>query len=312
MLSKVKEQEESKKLRAEGWSIKEIQRKLQVSKSSVSVWVRNIQLSSLQKKKLIKKEQLGGLKGRKKQQEYWKNYHLKCPKPTKTPRWPQRDSEAFFDKWSPNMAYVLGYFASDGSMYKNNRGSCYISFTSADIELIYLVKQIMGATNQIEIYQPRGNRKLRYALQIGSKILFNRLLALDLTPNKSLTLQLPSVPDEFLGHFFRGYFDGDGCAYLRYHSRSNRKNRLYRSFSLGLTSGSRGFLEALHERVSEVAKVQGGSLSAHSGAFVLSYSTHNVIKLFSWMYPRLDTPCLRRKRDILEKGMGNWGRSSTG
>ncbi len=150
MPSKIKEQEEARKLRAKGWGIKEIQKKIQVSKSSVSVWVKNIELSSLQKKRLVEKQHLGGLKGRRKQQEYWTNYHLKYPKPTKTPRWPQRNSETFFDKWSPNMAYVLGYFAADGTMYINRRGGHYIAFEATDEDLIILIKNLMHSSNKIE------------------------------------------------------------------------------------------------------------------------------------------------------------------
>ena len=51
-------------------------------------------------------------------------------------RWPKRNVETFFDQWTPNMAYILGYFASDGTMYKNKKGSCYLAFTSSDLELI--------------------------------------------------------------------------------------------------------------------------------------------------------------------------------
>ncbi|MEL3972227.1 LAGLIDADG family homing endonuclease [Rossellomorea oryzaecorticis] len=32
-------------------------------------------------------------------------------------------------------------------------------------------------------------------------------------PNKSLSIQLPTIPDSYLNHFIRGYFDGDGSIY---------------------------------------------------------------------------------------------------
>jgi len=37
-------------------------------------------------------------------------------------------NENFFKKWTPEMAYVLGFFAADGSMVKNKRGACFIEF----------------------------------------------------------------------------------------------------------------------------------------------------------------------------------------
>lgn len=48
-------QKEARKLRAQGHSIKEITRHLGVAKSSVSIWVRDIELTSQQKNRLSKK-----------------------------------------------------------------------------------------------------------------------------------------------------------------------------------------------------------------------------------------------------------------
>lgn len=44
----------ARKLRAKGWPLNKIYRKLGVSKGTVSVWVRNIQLTKLQKEKIYK------------------------------------------------------------------------------------------------------------------------------------------------------------------------------------------------------------------------------------------------------------------
>jgi len=52
---KAKEIQLAKKLRKQGWSMNDIQRELNVSKSSVSRWVRDICLSKQQKKKLNRK-----------------------------------------------------------------------------------------------------------------------------------------------------------------------------------------------------------------------------------------------------------------
>src|SRR3989338_5004890 len=38
----------------------------------------------------------------------------------------------FFRRWTPDMAYVLGYFAADGCAVRNQRGSHYLRFDSVD------------------------------------------------------------------------------------------------------------------------------------------------------------------------------------
>jgi hypothetical protein len=41
-------------------------------------------------------------------------------------------NENFFKKWSPEMAYVLGFFTADGNMLKNKRGAHFIEFNTTD------------------------------------------------------------------------------------------------------------------------------------------------------------------------------------
>lgn len=219
-------------------------------------------------------------------------------------RWPKRAVETFFNIWSSNMAYVLGYFASDGTMYKNKRGSCYIAFTSTDEDLINQVKNIMQVSNKIEVYKAKRkkNWKQRYTLQIGSKKLFNKLFELGFTPNKSLTLKFPFVPNKFLGHFFRGYFDGDGSATFSYYKRKNRSN-LQKILNIRIRCGSKKFIVMLKNKLAKIAKIDHGKLYFYSNAYTLVYNAQDVIKLYSFMYPALDVPFLKRKKDILIKGL---------
>ena len=55
MIKKIKEQEEARRLRQMGYSIRQIEHNLRVSRASVSTWVRDVQLSEDQKKELKKR-----------------------------------------------------------------------------------------------------------------------------------------------------------------------------------------------------------------------------------------------------------------
>lgn len=217
-------------------------------------------------------------------------------------RWPQRILEPFFDNWSENMAYVLGYFAADGGMYKNRRGSCYVAFTSTDKELITLIKELMYASNIIESYKnPKKTWKRRYVLQLGSRKLYERLLQLGFTPRKSLSLIFPNIPDNILNHFLRGYFDGDGCAVFAYYKRKQRKN-LQKILNIRIRCGSKKFLQTLQDKLSAVIRIGKGGLYFHGGAYELVYSTKDVIELYSFMYPIINVPCFRKKKRHTNKG----------
>jgi transcriptional regulator with XRE-family HTH domain len=61
MLSGVKtdERRRARELRIEGWSVKDIERELGVSRSSVSIWVRDVELTTEQRRRLIARSRLG-------------------------------------------------------------------------------------------------------------------------------------------------------------------------------------------------------------------------------------------------------------
>jgi hypothetical protein len=58
---KTVERLEARRLRAEGWSIKEIENHLDVSRSSVSLWVRDVELGPEQRERLVERVRLGPL-----------------------------------------------------------------------------------------------------------------------------------------------------------------------------------------------------------------------------------------------------------
>lgn len=62
---------------------------------------------------------------------------------------------------------------------------------------------------------PIEKRKHSYRLRISNKIILNDINKLGIIPNKSKVLSFPSVPDEFLRDFIRGFLDGDGWITIR-------------------------------------------------------------------------------------------------
>lgn len=187
----------------------------------------------------------------------------------------------FFKKWTPEMAYVLGFFAADGNMIRNKRGGCYIEFEITDLDLLKKIRVLLGSNNKITAREKNKNWKVSYRLQIGSRMIFGDLLELGLTPNKSKTLQLPKVPEKYLADFVRGYFDGDGCITIGRYWRKNR-NKWKWQLQSSFTSGSEQFLSELKGRMQSYAN--GGSVSAKKGGYNLVYSVKDSIALFRFMY----------------------------
>ncbi|MFZ3044035.1 MAG: LAGLIDADG family homing endonuclease [Minisyncoccia bacterium] len=210
----------------------------------------------------------------------------------------------FFKKWSPEMAYVLGFFAADGSMLENKRGGKFIEFNITDQIVLYRIRTTTGSTHKITKRPSRSPKwKDIYRIQIGSKEWFADLTHLGFTQHKSNTLRFPEVPKKYLGDFIRGYFDGDGCVYLKELKYADRKNKRWIVLTL-FTSGSRNFLEDLHKTLREFG-VNGGSLRKKARGFDLSLSHRDSLALYRLMYHtgKASNMFLPRKREKLERAI---------
>jgi hypothetical protein len=211
----------------------------------------------------------------------------------------KKKNEDFFKTWSSEMAYVLGFFAADGCMMRNNRGAHFIEFHITDEDILLKIRKMLESENVISGQKRREHWKQVYRLQIGSKEMFEDLLYLGMTPNKSKTLRMPNVPKEYLGDFVRGYFDGDGNVYANEYRRNDRDKPAV-TLLVGFTCGSRNFLEVLHRELKEFAGISGGSLFSRESYFRLHFSVRDSCKLYAFMYNTRSDLLLRRKKDIFE------------
>ncbi len=210
----------------------------------------------------------------------------------------------FFKKWSPEMAYVLGFFAADGSMLKNRRGGKFIEFNITDRTVLHRIRATTGSNHKIT-KRPSRNSKWKdiYRIQIGSQEWFADLTHLGFTQHKSNTLRFPKVPKKYLGDFIRGYFDGDGCIYFNKLKYADRKYKRWVMLSL-FTSGSKDFLETLHD-ILRTCGVEGGSVKKKTRGFELVFSHNDSLALYTLMYHTAFTTdlYLPRKYKLFTKAM---------
>lgn len=124
----------------------------------------------------------------------------------------------YFDQWSPNMAYVLGFLFADGNVDKAGH-AVTINVKVDDIAVLNFVKDQTKAKYEITVGEPRGNDRPVASLVLCSTVLCESLAKRGLLPRKTYNDDpFPEVPDDMLMHFVRGYFDGDGgvCTHLAY------------------------------------------------------------------------------------------------
>lgn len=208
-------------------------------------------------------------------------------------------NKSFFKEWTPEMAYVLGFFLADGSLDVNARGGEYFNFHICDRELLDAIREVLGSTHKISTRKRQGNQNNLYRLQIGSKEMCNDLRKLGVKEQKVHFLSMPPVPNKFLHHFIRGYFDGDGNIWMgRIHSNRAKSTT---ALHLGFTSCSKKFLEDL-KSILQSGGLKGGSLFGRDNTYKLQYSINDSIMLYWLMYSdECSVLYLPRKRSVFEK-----------
>lgn len=224
----------------------------------------------------------------------------------------------FFKTWTPEMAYVLGFMYADGNIMDSVISRTqYVSFDSADKEIIEKIKIALSSNHKIQIKPERiavhlnGAYKSREAfrLRIGSREMFADLLKLGLTPRKSLITEFPhDIPVDCLSHFVRGYFDGDGCVHIM-KGKGKYGQEISRGLAVIFTSGSKVFLEGLRNKFESMG-FRSGKMYFGSRAYRLKYSTSESMRWFQVFYGNQlgDTLFLKRKRDNFIKYFQNRNR----
>src|SRR3989338_9076928 len=116
----------------------------------------------------------------------------------------------FFKKWTPEMAYVLGFFAADGYITVNRRGGQFWCIQITDKKLLEQIRKVVQSGHKISTRVRDGNEKMVHRLQIGSIEMCDDLRKLGFFERKTKNLTVPHAPQKYFSDFVRGYFDGDG------------------------------------------------------------------------------------------------------
>jgi len=194
-------------------------------------------------------------------------------------------NQDFFKNWNNQMAYIFGWFCSDGFVsYKKNH--CGIHLNSKDKEMLEKIKKTMNSKHNIQEYENSVN------LRIYNKILCSDLINLGCYPRKSTKLKFPSVPDKYLMHFIRGYFDGDGSIHF------NKPNTIKVSFI-----ASKSFIKTLQVKLNKILGLKIGPIQKHYKIWICIYYGDDARKLCKWMYKNSKNLYLQRKKDRFDKHM---------
>ena len=210
-------------------------------------------------------------------------------------------NESFFTEWSNDMAYVTGFIAADGCILDNSRsGNPSVIEIGLSVKDLDHLEDIRDAICKDLVIK---RRKESVRLCICSKKMAIDLIKMGITQRKSTTLIFPKIPEQYIRHFIRGYFDGDG--YIRV-LKSKRFGHAYKNLEINIL-GTKDFLYSIREIFSKIYGKDIGSLRSQQkwyNAWRLTYSTKSAKDFAKWIYEGDVTIKLNRKYGIYKDFIG--------
>jgi len=203
--------------------------------------------------------------------------------------------ENYFQKWSPNMAYILGMWWADGCLESKYRAS--ITLHKNDENLLNQIRSEMG------IDKPFYFIKNTLKLDMASIKLTKDIIDIGGKFRKSKNMGMPkNLPEDLAKDFIRGLFDGDGSVW-------KTKTRNHLEYLGEITSGDKIFLinidELLKQKISDLKTymIEKRCIKRNKKClnYGLRFSCNNLRKVRDFMYK--DNPDLKmtRKYRILQE-----------
>ena len=148
--------------------------------------------------------------------------------------------------------YLVGLIATDGCLSSDGR---HVEITSNDPAFLTALRDVLQL--RCRVTEKFGGLGRGFHLQITSTMLYKRLMALGLTPRKSLTIGPLRVPDRRFRDFLRGVIDGDGNIRRWIHPTNGREQ-----WALRIYSASKPFVAWLQKTSRRLWRVEGALLDS--------------------------------------------------
>ena len=188
-------------------------------------------------------------------------------------------NHGFFKKWSEEMAYILGFITADGNIMKS-RYSYYLQFClqKRDIDILNKMRKILAPKNKFSHYKPENT----LSFKVGSTTIYKDLLKLGITANKTFSVKPPKIPKEYLRHYLRGFFDGDGCINIF------RRNDSVSSFPSVRIVGNIDMISYVRKVFNNLtnSKLKAYKTKSKYGNTMgaLNYTCKNAVKILDFLY----------------------------
>lgn len=189
-------------------------------------------------------------------------------------------------------AYFLGFIVADGSV---NSKSNVIQITQKEPDILYEFKRYIKYEGDLIKSKTRDV----FDIKISSSKMKSDLLKLGISPNKTMSVNYPLIPENLQNHFMRGVFDGDGCISIHHDKRDNSDRG-----QVNICSGSFDFIEKYVDNMVKYCGVKKNNIRQPKGTYyVIDWGgLSDVESVYEFLYKESNI-FLKRKKETYDKVM---------
>ncbi len=201
--------------------------------------------------------------------------------------------------------YFIGLIAADGHViHTKSEWSVEICLNKYDIGLIEKLRDLISPSRPIHIKPHKSNPASdAVRLKLSSRKLVEMIAGYIEIEDKTHSLSWPgNIPDDYLRHFIRGYFDGDGTIDLTTNQQIVAGEKRYYHVMRLRFLGTRPFLEGLTQAIHRLTDIEPVKVSSKGleNVSVIYYTGKSAVKILAYLYDGA-TLYLDRKRAVYAK-----------
>lgn len=209
----------------------------------------------------------------------------------------------FFKIQNPDMAYILGFIASDG--YISAKENCIsIEILQKDKDILFQIAEKTGVTRPISL-QTRNNGCETATLRNWSAFWKQDLSHYGIVNNKTFTLKPPTLLlPEYRIDYIRGYFDGDGS--ISTTEAKNGKEIIYNKNSFEIVGASKSTMDWIREELINHYHIilnKPGHYTTENGTVmykIITTDKKQIQKIYDLFYNTESNLYLNRKKEKFE------------
>ena len=202
------------------------------------------------------------------------------------------DEDYFESIDTEDKAYFLGFIVADGSV---NSISNVIQITQKEPDILYEFKKYIKYEGGLV----KSRNRDVFDIKISSSKMKSDLLKLGISPNKTMSVGYPLIPENLQNHFMRGVFDGDGCISIHHDKRDNSNRG-----QVNICSGSFDFIKEYVDNMVKYCGVKKNNIRQPKGTYyVIDWGgLLDVESFYGFLYKDANI-FLKRKKETYDKVM---------